>query len=190
MASRTQIVCLCEGKKGHSIDEVFIHRLMKSLQPDWLRPWRGSNLIRLVPCGGRAELVSMAPEELKKCLAVGGDTTLMVWADCDDDCPDPESLKRQFWSEAQRQNIEKDQFGQVVFIFAKDRIENWIEFLNTGKTDESKEGPRVKHNREAAEAAKKLAKLCRDGKPVENMPLSLQWSCKNWHALKHRMKTA
>ena len=51
MASRTQIVCLCEGRKGESIDEVFINRLIKSLNPNWLRPWAGSNTIRLVPSG-------------------------------------------------------------------------------------------------------------------------------------------
>ena len=190
MASRTQIVCLCEGRKGESIDEVFINRLIKSLQPDWLRPWPGSNVIRLVPCGGRKELVEKMPEELKDCLAAGGHTTLMVWADCDDDCNDPEVLKVHFWNEALRQSITKEQFERVVLIFAKNRIENWIEFLTTGTTDESKEGPRTKHNREAADAAKKLASMCKENKPVNNMPPSLQWSCKNWHALKMRMKTA
>ncbi len=190
MASRTQIVCLCEGKKGQSIDEVFINRLMKSLQPDWLRPWPGSNVIRLVPCGGRKELVEKMPKELKDCLAAGGHTTMMVWPDCDDDYDDSEALKAHFRNEAQRGSITNEQFERVVFIFAKDRIENWIEFLNTGRTDESKEGPRVKHNRGAADAAKKLASMCRENKPVNIMPPSLQWSCKNWQALKQRMKTA
>jgi hypothetical protein len=190
VASRTQIVCLCEGRKGESIDEVFINRLMKSLQPEWLRPWPGSNVIRLVPCGGRKEVVEKLPAELAHCLGAGGHRTLMVWADCDDDCPDPEALKAHFWNEAQRQAITKAQFERVVFIFAKDRIENWIEFLVTGNTDESKEGPRVKHNREAAEAAKKLAMMCREGKPVNNMPLSLQWSCNNWQTLRNRMRRA
>ena len=84
----------------------------------------------------------------------------------------------------QRQAITKDQFERVVFVFAKDRIENWIEFLSTGKTDESKEGPHVKHNREAAEAAKKLASMCREAKPsVSDIPPSLKWSCKNWKTL-------
>ena len=190
MASRTQIVCLCEGRKGESIDEVFINRLVKSLQPEWLRPWRGSNVIRLVPCGGRKEVVVELPAELERCLGAGGHTTLMVWADCDDDCADPEALKAHFWNEAQRQAITREQFERVVFIFAKDRIENWIEFLVTGNTDESKEGPRVKHTREAAEAAKKLAIMCTKGKPVNNMPPSLQWSCKNWQTLRNRMQTA
>lgn len=185
MASRTQIVCLCEGRKGRSIDEVFINRLMKSLQPDWLRPWSGSNVIRLVPSGGRKEVVEKLPAELQRCIDAGGHTTLMVWADCDDDCQDPEELKTHFWIESQRQGITKEQFDQIVFIFAKDRIENGIEFLTTGSTDESKEGPRLKHNREAADAAKKLAKLCRDGNPVEKMPSSLQWSCKNWQMLRN-----
>jgi len=188
MASRTQIVCLCEGRKGKSIDEVFINRLMKSLQPDWLRPWPGSNVVRLVPCGGRLEVVEKMPEELKRCLDAGGNTALMVWADCDDNCADADALKTHFWKEAESKGIAPAQFDRVVFIFAKDRIENWIEFLLTGKTDESKEGPRVKSNREAADAAKKLASMCREAKGVTNMPPSLQWSCENWRALVARIK--
>ncbi len=129
------------------------------------------------------------PKQLRLCLDAGGDTTLMVWADCDDDCADPETLKAIFWNEAQRQAISKEQFERVVFIFAKDRIENWIEFLTTGNTDESKEGPRVKHNRDAADAAKKLAKMCKEGKLRNDMPPSLQWSCQNWRTLRDRMQT-
>jgi hypothetical protein len=125
---------------------------------------------------------------LRSCLSAGGDTTLMVWADCDDNCASPQSLKEKFWQEAQRQGIAQAEFDRVVFVFAKDRIENWIEFLVTGSTDESKEGPRVKHNREAAEAAKKLAGFCQSGKPVADMPQSMQWSCKNWRSLVDRMK--
>lgn len=186
MANRTQLVCLCEGAKGRSIDEVFINRLIKSLAPDWLRPWRGSNRVRLVPCGGRKALIEKMPAELKNCLDAGGNTTLMVWADCDDDCADAEALKAFFWKEAERQQISKEQFDRVVFAFAKDRLENWIEFLQTGSTDEAREGPRV-HNREAAEAAKMLAETCRTGKLVDRPP-SLQWSCGNWRALAKRMK--
>ena len=130
----------------------------------------------------------MMPAELQGCLNAGADTTLMVWADCDNDCNDSEALKSHFWNEAQRQSITKEQFERVVFVFAKDRIENWIEFLKTGKTDESIEGPRVRHNREAADAAKKLASMCKENKPVNNMPPSLLWSCRNWQALKQRMK--
>lgn len=188
MASRTQIVCLCEGKKGESIDEVFINRLIKSLDPNWLRPWRGSNTIRLVPCGGRKAVAEKLPEELRSCLAAGGDTTLMVWADCDDNCADGDALKGHFWREAQRQQITQAQFDRVVFVFAKDRLENWIEFLQTGTTDESIEGPRVKNNRAVADAAKKLAAMCQAGDTVEGMPPSLQWSCKNWRALAARMR--
>ncbi len=188
MASRTQIVCLCEGNKGHSIDEVFINRFIKSLNPNWLRPWRGSNTIRLESCGGRRNVAEKIPRELRNCLEAGGDTTLMVWADCDDTCQDGDSLKAQFWTEAQRQGVTKEHFDRVVFIFAKDRLENWIEFLQTGGTDESKEGPRVKHNRTVAAAARKLADFCRAGKPIDGLPPSLQWSCRNWRALAERMK--
>lgn len=188
MASRTQIVCLCEGRKGESIDEVFINRLIKSLRPSWLRPWPGSNAIRLVPCGGRKELSEKVPGELVRCLSMGGHATLMVWADCDDNCADPEALKQYFWQEAQRQNVTEDQFSQIVFILAKDRIENWIEFLTIGVTNELQEGPRVKSNREVAEAANKLADLCKRGGPVEDMPLSLQWSCQNWRLMCRRMR--
>jgi len=187
VASRTQIVCLCEGRKGDSIDEVFINRLMKSLQPSWIRR-QGSNIVRLVPLGGRSAVVERTPKELQSCHEAASDTTLMVWADCDDNCSDGEALKAHFWKEAQRQGIAQAQFDRIVFIFAKDRIENWIEFLLTGNTDESKEGPRVKNNREAAEAAKKLADWCKAGKPVNDMPPSLQWSCRNWRELAARMR--
>ena len=112
----------------------------------------------------------------------------MVWADCDDNCADGDSLKREFWKEAERRGVSSDDFDRVVFIFAKDRLENWIEFLQTGTTDESKEGPRVKHNCTVAEAARTLANLCKAGKLVVGMPPSLQWSCKNWHALSERLK--
>jgi hypothetical protein len=188
MASRTQIVCLCEGKKGQSIDEVFINRLMNSLKPDWLRPSKSTNIV-LVPCGGRKEVVAKLPKELILCLGRGSHTTLMVWADCDDNCVDPDVLKAHFWTEAERNGITKEQFERVVFIFAKDRIENWIEFLETGMTDESEEGPRVSNSR-AREAAKKLAAMCREkSKLVSNLPSSLQWSCKNWRRLDEDMKT-
>ncbi len=183
MASRTQIVCLCEGAKGQSIDELFINKLIKCLDPNWLRPWGGSNTIRLVPCGGRAAVIAKMPAELRSCLDAGAHTTLMVWADLDDDRDNGDALKADFWQEAQRNGISKEDFDRIVFIFAKDRLENWIEFLETEKTDESKEGPRVKHNRTAANAAKRLADLCRAGKPLDGIPTSLQWSCKNWRAL-------
>jgi hypothetical protein len=112
----------------------------------------------------------------------------MVWADCDDDCADGEALQELFWEEAQQQGITQADFKSVVFIFAKDRIENWIEFLGTGRTDESEEGPRVRHSKMAAEAAKKLASMCTNSEAVDNMPPSLLWSCGNWRLLVGRMK--
>lgn len=121
---------------------------------------------------------------------MGGDATLMVWADCDDDCADSNELKDAFWHEAHRKGIARDEFDSVVFIFPKDRLENWIEFLKTGETDENQEGPRVASNREVAEAAKELARKCKAGQPISNIPPSLQWSCANWHALAQRMKSS
>ncbi len=188
VASRTQIVCLCEGARGRSIDEVFINKLMKALNRPWIRP-QGSNVVRMQPCGSRVELIQRVPNELKHCLAAGGRTTLMVWADCDHDCDGGEALKTTFWKESQRSGITQNDFGHIVFIFAKDRLENWIQFLNIGRTNEAEEGPRLKHNKEAAEAATKLADFCNAGQAVENMPPSLTWSCRNWRALAERMKT-
>jgi hypothetical protein len=187
VASRTEIVCLCEGEKGASIDGVFINKLIRTIKPNWLRR-DGANYVRMEPRGGRKEVIAEMPNQLRLCLNAGGDTTLMVWADCDHDCADGDALKAHFWREAERQGIAPEQFDRVVFIFAKDRLENWIEFLQTGNTDESKGGPRVKHNRAAAEAAKKLAEFCKAGKPIDGMPPSLQWSCRNWRALVERMK--
>ncbi len=187
MASRTQIVCLCEGEKGASIDVVFINKLIRTINPSWLRR-DGANYVRMEPRGGRKVVIADMPNQLRLCLNAGGDTTLMVWADCDHDCADGEVLKAKFWEEAERQGIAREQFDRVVFVFAKDRLENWIEFLRTGTTDESNEGPRVKNNRAVADAAKKLAAMCQAGSPVEGMPPSLQWSCKNWRAFAARMR--
>ena len=165
MASRTQIVCLCEGTKGASIDEVFINRLMKVPGPGLAATLAGgSNMVRLVPCGGRATVMAKMPAELRNCLDAGGDTTLMVWADCDDDCDDGDALKAHFWKEAERKGITQEQISTASCSSSpRTGLENWIEFLRRGTTDESNEGPRVKHNREVADAAKKLADFCRAG---------------------------
>jgi len=112
----------------------------------------------------------------------------MVWADLDHDMPDGESLKQEFWTVAQRAGLTREQFEQVVFVFAKDRLENWIEFLLTGTTDESKEGPRLKHDRPVAEAARNLARRCASGAAAPQLPPSLGWSCQNWRKLVDRMR--
>ena len=194
MPNRTQIVCLHEGKKGSSVDPIFINKVLKTLDPAWLRPWKGNNTIRIEPCGGRTELMARIPGELRRCLGMGGDTTLMVWADLDHDMEDGEKLKEKFWQAThsaekspQEAEITREQFDQVVFVFAKDRIENWIEFLLFGATDESMEGPRQKHGRLAADAAKKLANRCLGREPGPPLPPSLEWSCQNWRALVERM---
>lgn len=153
----------------------------------WIRPWPGNNVIRTVDCGGRSTLIAKMAQELKAAEEAGGDTTLMVWADLDHDMADGESLKNEFWRQAQQHDISRTQFDQVVFVFAKDRIENWIEFLTTGATDESLEGPRLRHGRDAADAARLLAEHCRRGAPIPNLPPSLDWSCRNWRALVARM---
>ena len=188
MASRTQIVCLHEGKKGRSIDPVFIRVLLKALDPAWIRPWQGNNIVRPVDCGGRNSLIEKMPQELKSCMQAGGHTTLMVWADLDHDMENGDQLKGQFWQSAQAAGIMREQFDEVVFVFAKDRLENWIQFLSTGVTDESQEGPRLKHDRPVADAARSLADLCLHGAPIPNIPPSLEWSCRNWRALVERMR--
>lgn len=188
--ARTQIVCLHEGRRGRSIDPVFINRLIKSLNPNWIRPFKGSNCLRPVDCGGRKTLIEKMPMELKTCLAQGGQTTLMVWADLDDDMEDGDALKQAFWIEAQSQGITQEQFSQVVFAFAKDRLENWIQYLLDGATDESVEGPRVKHNKTVAEAAKRLANRCQSNQVNPPLPASLEWSCHNWREFADRMRKA
>ena len=187
MANRTHIVCLHEGEKGRSIDPVFINALIKTLKPNWIRPFKGSNLVRPVDCGGRKQLIARTPTELKSCLAQGGKTTLMVWADVDAD-PDCEALKYEFWKTAEAEGMDKEQFEQIVFIFAKYRLENWIQYLTDGQTDEDTKGPRVKHNRTVAVAAKKLGQRCLQMQADPTLPPSLKWSCKNWRQLVERMK--
>lgn len=156
MPSRTQIVCLHEGTKGSSIDPVFINALIRTLNPTWLRK-SGSNFIRLVNCGGRKNVIARTPQELRNCLGIGGDVTLMIWADMDDDREDGDALKRDFWEECERWGIDRDEFDQLVFAFAKDRLENWIEFLQTGSTEEGREAPRIHDNTQVRQAARTLA---------------------------------
>lgn len=188
MPDRTRIVCLHEGQRGRSIDPVFINKLLRSLDPAWLRPWPGNNAIRLVPCGGRSDLVAHMPSELRNCVDAGGLTTLMVWADLDHDMPDGEALKEEFWRRASQEGISRSHFDQAVFVFAKDRLENWVEYLLNGSTNEQVEGPRVE-NSAAARAARELANRCQGGvTPGPAMPPSLEWSCRNWRRLAQRMK--
>ncbi len=186
MANRTQIVCLHEGNQGRSIDPLFIRALIKKLDPAWIRPWPGNNVIRTVDCGGRLTLISKLPTEIKAAAQAGGNTTVMVWADVDDNMASPDALRAAFWAECQRAGISPERFEEVVFALAEDRIENWIEFLNKGSTDESREGPRAKDS-EAVQAARRLAELCSKGAAVPNLPASLQWSCQNWRRLRERM---
>ncbi len=132
--------------------------------------------------------MKLMPTELQACLAMGGDTTLMVWADVDHDMADGEQLKAEFWKFASQAGIQRNEFDQVVFVFAKDRLENWIEFLLKGKTDESKEGPRQKHDRHVADAAKRLAQRCKEQLSEPPNPPSLEWSCHNWRKLVERIR--
>lgn len=187
MPSRTQFVCLHEGSKGRSIDGVFINTLIKAIKPSWLRK-TGSNVLRLRACGGRKELIDVTPRELKLCLQRGGHTTLMVWADLDDDIETGDQLKSVFWKRAEEEGISRADFDDVVFIFAKDRLENWIQFLEAGATDEAAEGPRINENKVVARAARKLADWCTSGRRDLHLPESLKWSCKNWHHLVERLK--
>jgi hypothetical protein len=128
------------------------------------------------------------PEELQTCIRMGADTTLMVWADLDDDMDDGNQLRQKFKEKARQDGIADNDFDRVVFVFAKDRLENWIEFLLTGSTDEAQEGPRVKNGKTVATAAKKLVQICRGQPQGVQLPPSLNWSCQNWHRLVARMK--
>ena len=189
MPSRSQIVCLHEGAKGRSIDPIFIRVLLRTLNPTWIRPWPGNNVIRAIACGGRSALILKVPAELRACLRRGGDTTLMVWADLDHDMESGHELKDQFWATAQQVGVTKAEFDKVVFIFAKDRLENWIEFLLTGATDESVEGPREASGKKVEEAARVLATKCLTSATIQENPPSLAWSCQNWRDLVNRMRT-
>lgn len=184
MGKRTQIVCMHEGKKD-SVDPVFINSFLKEYKPRWLRPYENTKL-RLVPCGGKTELLNKFPNELQLVHAQGSDTTLVVFADIDDDIETGDELKKRYEEKMNTCNIPKEWLNEVVFIFSKDRIENWIEYILEGKTNENIEGKRVDRSA-AKKAAQELAKLCKGGKPQTMLPPSLQWSCKNWHNLVNTM---
>ena len=187
MASRTELVCMCEGERGASIDSVFINRLIRSLKPTWIRK-QGSNFIVILPQGGRKSLISAFPAELRRCLNQGGSTTLMVWADLADNMDNGDQLVVEFKNAALAEGISEAEFKNAVFIFAKDRLENWIEFLETGSTDEKAEGFRVTQGRRVRDAAKSLADRCKKEQANPPFPPSLAWSCKNWQRLVKRMQ--
>lgn len=187
MRKRTQILCIHEGKQGASIDPVFINSFLKAYNPEWIRPW-GTSKVRLVAKGGKTELLAEFPKELRNVLKAGSNTTLIVFADIDEKLQNGDELKKLYWKTAQENGISEEDFGKVVFIFSKDRIENWVQFLQTGLTDEKVEGPRVDNNSKVREAAQKLAEKCLLGKPIDSLPPSLRWSCGNWHQLVNRMK--
>ncbi|MDR2394454.1 MAG: hypothetical protein LBD93_09930 [Treponema sp.] len=186
MSKRIQIVCIHEGKKGVSIDPVFANSFLKAYVPEWIRPWT-TGVVRFVSYGGKSELRDAFPHELKHCVTSGGNTTLIVLADIDD-LENGDQLKQKYWETAQTAGISKETFDKVVFIFSKDRIENWIEFLTTGATDENKEGLRVRDNAIVRDAARTLAKKCRSGQTSEPFPPSLEWSCRNWRTLVKRIQ--
>jgi len=191
MAKRTQIVCIHEGKKN-SVDLVFVNAFLKAYNPGWLRPYTIPPTTRIAdfkPCGSKSELVQKFPQELKNCIRRGSDTTLIVLADIDDELENGEELKRKYWETAQNAGITQEMFEKAVFIFPKDRIENWIQYLSTGVTDENTEGPHVKDNREARDMAQHLANKCLHPQQTrETFPPSLEWSCRNWKKLVERMR--
>jgi hypothetical protein len=121
VASRTQILCLCEGAKS-SIDSVFIRHLIKKLNPKWIRPWDGNNAIRIIPSHGRAELMRALPTEFNTARSIGSSTAIMVWADLDNDCSDGDQLKRAFKKVAKAEGMSDAEFESIIFAFAKDRM--------------------------------------------------------------------
>lgn len=185
MAHRTQIICLHEGEQGKSIDPVFASSFIRYFDPTWLRPFKFSK-IRTIALGGRSQVMRAVPQELKKCESAGADVSLVVMADIDED-PSPEVLKSKFWQEAQKMGISKELFEKATFIFPRKCLENWVEFLIDGKTDEARTGKPIDDNTKVRTAAKKLAGICKEQKPIA-LPQSLEWSCANWHALTKRMQ--
>jgi hypothetical protein len=161
--SRTQIVCLHEGEKGRSIDPVFICALLKALDPAWIRPWKGSNKFRPIDCGARSSLIARMPRELRTCLEMGADTTLMVWADLDDDMDDGEQLRREFQKNATQNGLTEEDFDRVVFIFAKTGSKTGSSFYSLGQLMRLKKG-----------LGKKMASASQ--RPQEGWPKNVQGS--------------
>jgi len=176
-----------EGQSGKSIDPVFANAFLKAYDPEWLRPFV-TGKARFIGCGGKSELQKKFPQELKNCLNAGSDTTLIVLADVDE-LKNGEQLKEQYWEIARQNKISEESFENVVFIFPRKRIENWVQYLSTGVTDEGTVGPRDYNFSEAKDMAQKLAKKCRQPQQTkETLPKSLEWSCNNWKALVERMR--
>jgi hypothetical protein len=188
MAKRTQIICIHEGMEGRSIDPVFANAFLKTYNPEWLRPF-ATGKARFIACGSKAELQQRFPQELKNCNSMGSDTTLIVLADIDE-LETGGQLKNLYWETAEKNGITREMFEKAVFVCPKYQIENWVQYLSTGDTNENTEGPRVGNdNRKVRDMAQVLAKKCRQTQQTKvSLPPSLEWSCHNWRILVERMQ--
>jgi hypothetical protein len=188
MLKRTQIICMHEGRKGQSIDPVFANAFLKEYDPEWLRPF-ATGKARFIACGGKAELQQRFPQELKNCNSMGSDTTLIVFADLDK-LETGDQLKDLYWKTAEKSGITREIFEKAVFVCPKYRIENWVQYISIGNTDENMEGPRVENdNKKVRDMAQVLAKKCRQIQQTKvSLPPSLEWSCHNWRILVERMQ--
>ena len=182
----TQIICIHEGV-DNSVDRKFAQAFLKQYKPSWVRPGKNNKGWQFESCGDNTNLLKQFPRYLDLCSRRGGHTTLVVLGDLDHSHKNGDELKEKYWKAANAADIKREYFDQVIFIFPKDRIENWIEYINMGHTNEEIEGPRVSIE-EARKAGKALAVRCKSSQALQNIPLSLAWSCNNWQQLVRRMR--
>lgn len=174
MGRRVQIVFLCEDSQHQSFGLAFLGELT------------GIRNIETVRAGSRANVINRFPKELKALRSRSG-SALVVMIDADKDSV---SDVRQIIDQKLAQTGEPPvRVKDLVFVASpKWRIENWIQYLREGHTDESKQGPRLDKENSCREDAKRLFESCIGNVALLQAPESLESACAEWKPFRNRIK--
>jgi hypothetical protein len=167
MAKRVEIVFLHEDTQHQSFGTAFLNKITRVRR------------IEPVRMGRRSMLVNDFPRQLKAVRSRGGKAALVVLIDADHDSVQEirEVLDRRL-KEADMPTISPE--DPIFIAIPKWRIENWIEYLRTGDTDEAAQGARLIDEASARPLAAKLHETCLNGPPLASPPPSLEQACTEW----------
>ena len=113
-------------------------------------------------------------------------TALVVLIDADRDSV--ETIRRLLDDRLKQEQMNALSSEDRVFIASpKWRIENWIEYLKTGKTDEKSQGPRLDDEGSARTLALDLHRKCLVKSPLLNVPPSLGKACEEWQLFRTKL---
>lgn len=172
--ARVEIVFLHEDTQHQSFGTAFLNQIktMRRIEP--------------VRKGSRALLVQDFPRQVKAVRSRGGAAALVVLIDADRDSVD------KVWNilndRLKQEGMSVISSSDLIFIASpKWRIENWIEYLRTGATNEELQGPRLEDEGSAREDAGSLYQMCVTRALPPNPPPSLKAACEQWLAFRDKL---